>query len=192
MACLVLYLSRMFPSKPNKLNAKIRRNSTGGWIIFSLRNLVAGVSLIEVAIAMGVACLVGAGAVVALLMSERFSAQARLQTNARAIVLRNIEETQGVVWTKATGIPDMLVTTSATGVLYDDTNSGSTVEKIAVLRSGTNVLVSGSLTRISVPEPTLITGIAVTAQRVTYRVDYSYRGKKFSYAATTIRARDDQ
>ena len=143
-------------------------------------------TLAEVVIAMMIAVLIGSGVVGSLLTSERFSARMRLLTNARVILQRNIDTALGVSFT-TTATPDILAITPASGVVFND--NGSAQEQIAVLRSGTIAMVTGTVTRIVTAEPNPDNA---DIRRVTFRIDYSYLSRLSSFSMTTIRARDDQ
>lgn len=160
---------------------------------------VSGFTLVEVMISVAVITLVGSSVIGALVFNERFAAQARLMTNARAIVQRNIELAQGVRWTKAMALstgdantPAVLKITS--GTTWDDDAGGDNAENIAVLRNTNSVLVSGTLTRIVQSANT-----DSTVRRVTFSLSYQYRGvgpgrdpkANFIFSASTMRSTDD-
>ena len=138
----------------------------------------------------------GAAVITSMTINLRFASCARLMTNARAIVQRNIEAADGIAFSGTSSTPAILVPTVTAGVICDDDGgSGAPVENIQVLSSGTNVLVTGTLTRIVTSEPVIITGTAdasVIVRRVTFQVDYDYQTHHYTYSETTLRSADTQ
>ena len=143
-------------------------------------------TLIEVFVAMMAAVLIGSGAVASLLASERLSARMRVLTNARIILQRKINSALGVSFT-TTSTPDILSITSASGVVFND--NGAPQQYIAVLRSGSTPIVTGTVTRIVTAEPNPDNA---DIRRVTFRIDYTYLSLPSSFSMTTVRAKDDQ
>ncbi|MEI8233654.1 MAG: type II secretion system protein [Verrucomicrobiota bacterium] len=154
-----------------------------------------GFTLVEIAFGMMVSIFMGFAILNSLIVSQRFAARARLLTNARAIVQRNIDAASGVAFTGSTSTPTILAVTSGTGVVCDD-DGGAPTENIQLLRSGTNILVSGTLRRIVTSEPVTVSGTAsdpsVIVQRVTFQIDYNYLNIPYSYSETTLRSADSQ
>jgi len=154
-----------------------------------------GFTLMEVVFAMAFSIFLGAAIITSLMTSQRFAARARLLTNARAIVQRNIDAASGVVFSGTSSTPAILAITSGTGVVCDD-DGGAPGENIQVLQSGTNVLVTGTLMRIVTAEPVIITGTAsdssVVVRRVTFQINYNYLSLPYTYSETTLRSADSQ
>ena len=154
-----------------------------------------GFTLIEVCVATSFAILMGAVLIETLLQSERFAASTRLMTNARAIVQRNLNAAAGVVFNDPTSPPPLLATTTgSTGVVCDDdgsSNAGTPIENIQLLRSGTNIAVTGTLRRIVSAEPVPEASTA-TVRRITFQIDYDFRSRHYTYSETTLRASDNQ
>lgn len=167
---------------------------------YSILTAPSGFTVAEVVIAMGAAVLIGTGVIFGLEMCERFAADARLLTNARSIVERNIDQALKVSFTSA-NTPALLATTGTAGVLYNDGYPSATpypspytnlpLEPIAFARSNNNsvTMVSGSLTRMVVPYPNPSGPNNVL--QVSFRVDYVYRSRPYSFSLVTLRARDD-
>jgi len=152
-----------------------------------------GFTLMEVVFGILFSLTLGAVIVTSLITSQSFAARARLLTNARAIVQRNIDAATAIAFTSGS-IPTILQTTPTSGVVCDDDGgSGSPVENIQVQQSGTNALVTGTLTRIVSNEPAVVTGtVSALVQRVTFRIDYTYLGNPYTYSITTLRSADTQ
>jgi type II secretory pathway pseudopilin PulG len=149
----------------------------------------------ETVFAMMVAVLLGVALINSLTLSYRFATRARLMTNARAIVQRNIDAATGVVFTGTNSTPDILGLTASSGVVCDD-DGGATQENIQILRSGSNILVSGTLKRFVSSEPVKVSGTATdstaTVRRITFQVDYDYLNVHYTHSETTLRSADSQ
>lgn len=154
---------------------------------FHLRSHAAAFTLMQVICMMGVIAIAGASGMNALLNVNRKAAEMRLLSSARAVVQRNIDTVLGVPFS-ATIVPSVLALTSSNGSVYNDPvgGSGGSVA-VSMLRSGSNALVSGTLTRIVVTEAN---SESADIRRVTFRLDYAYRSRPYSFAMTTIRAQD--
>lgn len=147
-------------------------------------------TLVEIAIAVALLGLIAAAAIAALTVLNKNAASARLMSNAREIVQRNIEAAIGSPFTSSTE-PDILKTTSASGSAWDETGGSSPVT-IYSSRDGTGTNVQGTLTRIVTAESNTP---GADIRRVTFRLDYpptpqTLFGRRFSYQMTTIRAMD--
>lgn len=151
----------------------------------------SGFSLIEVCMAVATIILLGAAVLQALLQCMSYAASSRLMTNARAIVHRNVDAAAGVAFPSVTNTPTLLVPTGSWTVCEDDgvTVQGSTVENIQLSGSNGTVLVSGTLSRLvtqeNVPESS-----DAEVYRITFKVDYTFLSKNFSYSETTLRSVD--
>ena len=147
---------------------------------------LAGFSLVQVMIATAIIVIVGLSSVQALVMMNRKASVMRTFSNARAVVQRNIDTAMGVPWT-LTLEPPILALTSATGSVYDDDGGGDNQVNIALLRSGTTALIKGTLTRIVVAEPN---PDGAVLRRITFRLNYNYRGRPYNFAMSTLRTQD--
>ena len=131
--------------------------------------------------------LVAVGSVQAIGVLNLNAASNRIITNARVIVQRNIDKALSITCSK-NSVPAVLAITPAAGVIFDD--DGGTVNIVTVVLQGSsNVqLVQGTLTRIV----TAVTNAdSADIRQVTFRLDYTYRSRAYSYALTTMRAIDD-
>ena len=131
--------------------------------------------------------LVAVGSVQAISVLNLNAASNRIITNARVIVQRNIDKALSITCSK-NSVPAVLAITPAAGVIFDD--DGGTVNIVTVVLQGSsNVqLVQGTLTRIV----TAVTNAdSADIRQVTFRLDYTYRSRAYSYALTTMRAIDD-
>ncbi len=150
------------------------------------RSGAAGIALVQVIIAMGMIALCGAAGLRALIEMNRKAAAMRTLAQARAIVQRNIDSAVGVSF-DATNAPTVLTITGTTGSTYDDDGGGDNQVNVSVGRSGIGAVVKGTLTRI-------VTAVAnpdnADIRRVTFRLNYNFGSKPYSYEMVTIRARD--
>lgn len=149
-----------------------------------------GVFLLDVCFALAVSIFMGVAIVTSLIHCQRYATSARLLTNARAIVHRNIDASSGVVFTNSS-IPTLLGTTSTTGTVCDDdgvTTTGIPVENIQLSQNGTAVII-GTLTRI-VTQQSVSESAGANVLRITYQIDYDYLSKHCTYAETTLRSVD--
>ena len=149
-----------------------------------------GISLLEVCFAVALTLLLGGALITSLLQSQRYAASARLMTNARAIVHRNIDASTGIVFTSST--PTILVSTGTSGLVCEDdgvTTAGTMVENIQISQSGTTT-VTGTLTRFVTPQSTTTDSASATVLRVKYQIDYTFLSRPRSYSETTLRAID--
>jgi type II secretory pathway pseudopilin PulG len=145
-----------------------------------------GFALVEVMIGAILIGLVAVGSMQALGVMNRNASSYREMTNARAIVQRNIDNALSVT-ASTTSIPAILATTSAGGSAYDDDGGGAGVTVVLQGTAGTQ-LVQGTLTRI-------VTAVAnadsADIRRITFRLDYTLRGRPYTYQLSTMRAIDD-
>ncbi len=154
----------------------------------SLRKLaprLRAFTIIEAVVAMGIVAIAYGMTTQGLLFMNRAAAFSRLRTSARIIVERNILTALSIPYSGAIA-PAILALTSASGTVYDDDGGGDNLVDLMVQDTGGPVLVWGTLTRI-------VTAITNTAdadiRRVTFRLDYTYARRNFSYEITTIRSR---
>ena len=151
-----------------------------------------GFTLLEVCVATTLSILLAAAIIGSLVQCMRFAAAARLLTNARAIIHRNINAASGVGFTDTLNPPSILAITSGK-VCEDDgvTTAGTTLENIQLGTNG-SATVTGTLSQVVSPE-TINEANATTAvvYRVTFTLSYIFASKPYSYSETTLRAKDD-
>lgn len=163
-------------SSPSAITRGMRRRHAG----------ISGMALIQMLMAMGVIVLCGASGLRALIETNRKAAAMRTFAQARAIVQRNIDSALGVPFDKVT-TPAILAITGSGGAVYDDDGGGDNMVTVSVGRTATNVLVRGTLTRTVVAEPNPDNA---DIRRVTFRLDYTFRARPYSFSMTTLRAMD--
>lgn len=146
----------------------------------------AGVSLVEVVIAVVLLAIVSVGAIQAMVLMNRKAAATRVMTTAKEVVQRNVEVAMTAPFT-ATNVPAILGTTSSSGVIWDDDGGAANTVALLTSRDGANVLVSGTLRRIVVAEPN---ALSADIRRVTFRINYTLFNRAMSYEIATIRAQD--
>ena len=114
-------------------------------------------------------------------------------TNARAIVQRNCDAASGVLYTSTSSVPSILAYSGSVGgdVCVD---TGSPTENIDVTLNTGTVLVSGTLRKTVVDEPTptgLVSSLGtLPIRRVTFQLDYDYRAKHYTYSQSIVRSQD--
>ena len=137
----------------------------------------------EAVVAMGIMVTAYMIASQSLLFMNRAAALSRLRTNARIVVERYILQALSIPYT-GTSAPAILGIT--TGAVVDDDGGADGLTNIMTQDSTGPVLVKGTLTRI-------VTAVANTysadIRRVTFRLNYAYAGKNYTYEISTIRAR---
>ncbi len=147
----------------------------------------SGFALVEVMIAAMLIGLVAVGSVQTLDRLNRNASSNRVITNARAVVQRNIDTALSVTCSK-TSIPPILAITSAAGAVYDDDAGAANVVTIAQQGSSSVELARGTLTRIVTA---VSNGDSADIREITFRLDYNYRGRPYTYSLTSLRAIDD-
>ena len=150
-----------------------------------------GFTMLEVCVTVTLSILLAAAVTGSLVQCMRFAAAARLLTNARAIVHRNLNAASGVAFFSTTGAPTILQLTS--GAVCDDdgvATGGTPVENIELGSNG-GVIVSGTLNRVVTQQPVCETS-ATTAvvYRVIFTLNYSFANRSYSYSESTLRAQD--
>jgi hypothetical protein len=147
----------------------------------------AGILLMEAMVAVAILGLVAVGATHALLTANRLAASSRVWTSARAVVQRNLDTALTITFTQ-TSVPPILAFTSGAGEVWDDDGGSDNTVQIAVQDGPGLVVASGVLTRT-------VTAVAnpdnADIRRVTFRLDYQYRGRPVSLAMSTMRSVDD-
>ena len=147
----------------------------------------AGLLLAESMIAAAILAILIVGTSQALLTANRLASASRILTGARAVLQRNIDTALASTFTQ-TSTPAILQITPAGGSLYDDDGGFDNAIQIAVQDNGTAVVASGTLTR---------TVLAITnadnaeIRNITFRLQYTYRGRPQDLSMSTIRSRDD-
>ena len=138
-------------------------------------------------VAAGVLTMVIVGASHALLTANRIAAASRVLTGARAVVQRNIDTALTVTFSQ-TSQPAILAITPTSGQVYDDDGGFDNTIQIAVQDNGTMVVAAGVLTRT-------VTAVAnpdsADIRQITFRLDFTYRGRAESISMSTMRAIDD-
>ncbi|MDB6152052.1 MAG: hypothetical protein JWL90_505 [Chthoniobacteraceae bacterium] len=160
------------------------------------RRFIQGIALTEVLIAAVLIGMVAIGSIQSLTLLNRDAAATRMLTNARAIVQRNIDTALSVTFTSdaTSAVPAILALTSAGGAVWDDDAGNVNVVDVALQGSTGTQLVQGVLTRIVTdvaPVDAVDTLDKPVIRKITFRLDYTYRGRPFSYSLTTMRSIDD-
>ncbi len=155
--------------------------------LISQRSLAnKGFTLVEVIIACGIIVISFGTMMQVLLQLNRQAILSRVQTSARMVVQRNIDQALAEKFTVSV-IPSILAITSASGVTWDDDGGGDNRVSITVQNGTTTATTLGTLTRT-------VTAIAnangADVRLVRFSVAYNYRGRPYTYSATTIRSRD--
>ncbi|MDB6175223.1 MAG: hypothetical protein JWL59_4534 [Chthoniobacteraceae bacterium] len=147
---------------------------------------LGGSSLVEILVAVTLIGIAAAGTLQTMSILNRNAASIRLLTNAREIVARNIDTTLSESWS-ASNQPAILALTPASGSVYEDDVTLDNEVAVATQSDGVD-LVRGVLTRTVVAVPNAVNA---DVRRIKFQINYSYRGRDFTYALTTMRAIDD-
>jgi hypothetical protein len=134
--------------------------------------------------AMAIVLVAGMASVQALVLTNHRAAAMRTLNNARAIVQRNIDAALGVPFSSNSAAPAILAIGSGQ---YDDDGDGVLPVPIVVQRNGTTSVVSGTLTRTVAAEANTA---GADIRRITFTVNYTYRGKAYAVSMTTLRSTD--
>ena len=172
------------PNSPNA-TAAIRGQAPLGKLSRLRRH--AGIMLAESMVAAAVLAIVVVGTSHALLTANRIAAASRVLTGARAVLQRNIDTALVSTFTQSTE-PAILVPTLAGPETYDDDGGFDSTIQIAVQDNGTAVVASGTLTRSVVA---ITNADNADIRQITFRLQYTYRGRPVSISMSTIRSRDD-
>ena len=146
-----------------------------------------GVMLAETMVAAAVLALVIVGTSHALLIANRLAAASRVMTGARAVLQRNIDTALASTFTQST-VPAILAITPTSGQLYDDDGGFDNTIQISVQDNGTAVVASGTLMRTVVA---LANADNADVRKITFTLQYTYRGRPQLLSMSTIRSRDD-
>ena len=152
----------------------------------SLRHCT-GILLAETLVAAAVLAMVIVGASHALLTANRIAAASRVLTGARAVLQRNIDTALVSTFTQTT-VPAILAITPSNGQAYDDDGGFDNTVQISVQDNGTAVVASGTLTRTVLA---VANADNADIRQITFRLQYTYRGRPVSLFMSTIRSRDD-
>ena len=87
----------------------------------------------------------------------------------------------------ATLQPAILAVTSASGVVHDDDGGADNLVTIVTPKNAGGHTLKGTLTRIVTAQTNTD---SADIRRITFRIDYSIRGRAYSYAMTTLRGSD--
>ncbi len=152
------------------------------------RNVRAGgYALVEVMTAAVLIGLVAVSSVQAFNVLNRSAASNRIITNARTIVQRNIDTALSITCNKS-AVPPILAITPSSGTVWDDDAGTTNIVTVVLEGSSSFQLVEGTLTRI-------VTAVANTdnadIRKVTFRLNYNYRGRDYTYTLNTMRSIDD-
>lgn len=143
-----------------------------------------GFSLVEITVAAALIGLIAAAGIATLLVLNRNAVSTRIMTNAREIVQRNIEAAMGAPF--SVGNVPTILTMPANKVIWDDDGGGDNLETIYTSRDGADK-VTGQLYRTVVAESNKP---SADIRRVTFRLEYTFRGRPLAYEMTSIRALD--
>jgi len=141
----------------------------------------------EVMVAAALLILTIVGATNAMVTANRFAATARVLTEARAIVQRNIDTALTVAFTQAT-TPAILATTPASGQVWTDDGGYNPAIQISVTDVGGIVVALGTLTRTVT---TVSNSDGAVILQVTFTLNYTYANRSQTVSMTTMRSRDD-
>ena len=154
--------------------------------IRSLRRRKGGFTVVQAVVAMGVIAIAGAAGMMALVQVNNKAAAMRTLNNARAIVQRNIDAALGVAFS-ASVQPPILAFTSVTGSVFDDDGGGDNLVTIVAPKSAAGTTINGTLTRIVTAQGN---ADGADIRRVTFRIDYTVRGRGYSLSMNTLRGSD--
>jgi type II secretory pathway pseudopilin PulG len=157
-----------------------------GLVAMLRRRKLAGFTVVQAVIAMGVIAVAGAAGTMALVQLNNKAAAMRTLNSARAVVQRNIDTALGVAFS-ATLQPAILAVTSASGSVYDDDGGGDNLVTIVTPQSAAGTTLKGTLTRIVTAQAN---SDSADIRRVTFRIDYTIRGRAYTYSMTTLRGSD--
>lgn len=147
----------------------------------------AGVLLAEAMVAAGILTMVIVGATHAMLTANRIAAASRVRTGARAVIQRNIDTALTVTFSQ-NSLPTILAITPSSGQVYDDDGGFDNTIQIAVQDNGTMVVATGVLTRTVTAVPN---SDSADIRQITFRLDYTYKGRAQSISMSTMRSIDD-
>jgi type II secretory pathway pseudopilin PulG len=145
-----------------------------------------GLALVEAMVACAIIAFTFAGVMYSMTIVNRRAILSRIQTNARAVVQRNIDRALSEKFTIQIS-PSILATTTTSGSTWDDDGGGDNKVSVVTENSTGTIVIPGTLTRT-------VTSITNTAgaelRQVTFSLAYSWRGNNYTYKASTTRSRD--
>jgi prepilin-type N-terminal cleavage/methylation domain-containing protein len=162
----------------------IKRSMRSPKILSSQR----GFTLAEVVATTAAVAILGATTMIGLLNAQKHAAATRVMNSARVVVQRNIDTALGVKFSSV-DIPKILQITGSNGEVYNDTSPTFTGKVPIVVTSGSNTMVEGTLTRTVLSHTNSAYAVV---RRITFKIDYTYQNRPFTYSITTLRAQDDQ
>lgn len=145
----------------------------------------AGISLVEIAIAVALLGLVVTTAITTLMALNKNAFSTRVMSSAREVVQRNIEAAIGVPFNSSSEPNILKFTTAPGGDPWDDTGGAQPVT-IYGNREGSAPL-TGTLKRSVTSETN---SVGADLRRVTFNLTYNLYGHDISYQMSTIRAMD--
>lgn len=163
----------------------IRAHGSNRELFLHRRHAAHGFTLVEALVAcvlLGVTCITTTQS---LNVSNNRAAVARLRVNAQAVAQRNLTAALNAPFS-ATQVPAVLGLTGTAGAVYDDDNNGDGKVNLVVQDNGGPSVITGVLTRTV---RSIANSEGADIRRVTFRVDYSYRGRTYSYEVQTVRTR---
>lgn len=143
-----------------------------------------GFSLVEITVAVALIGLIAAAGIATLIVLNKNAVSTRIMTNAREIVQRNIEAAMGAPF--SVGNEPAILKMPANKVIWDDDGGADNLETIYTSRDGADK-VTGQLYRTVVAESNKP---SADIRRVTFRLEYTFRGRPLAYEMTSIRALD--
>ena len=151
-----------------------------------VRANTSGFTVIQAVVAMGIIAIAGAAGMMALVQMNNKAAAMRTLNNARAVVQRNIDAALGVPFS-ASLQPPILAITSSTGSVFDDDGGGDNLVTIVTPKTAAGTTVKGTLTRIVTAQ---VNGDGADIRRVTFRINYTIRGRAYLLSMSTLRGSD--
>ena len=143
-----------------------------------------GFTLIDVMFATMVIGFVAVASLESLVILNRNAAVNRMYSNARAVAQKDADTALSEVWaSSASPTPSSMAGGTSTVAIDsrdDPNNSWAAV-----------TVVSGTLTRTVTPVFYQTGSSGVVTYQITSAVNYTYRGKPFTYQVTTMRSTDD-
>ena len=145
-----------------------------------------GFTIVQTVIAMGVIAISGAAGMMALVQLNNKAAAMRTLNNARSVVQRNIDTALAVSFSGSQQ-PAILAVTSVAGAIHDDDGGGDNLVTLFTPKTGAAGTLKGTLRRIVTAQAN---SDSADIRRITFRLDYTVRGRPYSYAMTTLRGSD--
>ena len=168
------------------INESDMRPTVPGLRVLVRRRKRSGFTMIQAVVAMGVIAIAGASSMLALVQLNNKAAAMRTLNNARAVLQRNIDTALSVPFS-ATQQPPILAITPTNGSVFEDETDGDNLVTIVTPKSAAGTTVKGTLTRIVTAQGN---SDSADIRRITFRIDYSVRGRPYTYSITTLRGSD--